>query len=67
MLYLLHLIIQNAFVYKLVQDLTIPTPFTSPSLGKAGAKESKGGEANIVKVHGIFKNNCLYETEHCEQ
>lgn len=60
MLYLLHLIIQNAFAYKLIQDLTIPTPFTSPSPGRAGAKESKEGEANTVKVHDIFKNNCIY-------
>lgn len=67
MFYLWHLIIQNVFVYKLIQDLTIPTPFTSPSLGRAGAKESKGGEANTVKVHDIFKNNCLYETEHFAQ
>lgn len=50
MLYLWHLITQNAFMYKLIQDLTIPTPFTNPSLGGSGTKEKKGEEANTVTV-----------------
>lgn len=62
MLYLWHLITQNAFMYKLIQDLTIPTPFTSPSLGGSGTKEKKGEEANTVTVfmkENTMNNECI--------